>query len=148
MPWWSWMILGALLLGAELLAIDAGFYLVFIGLAAALTGLVELIVPELDPWIQWVLFSVFAIILMVFFRKKLYEKLRGSGVGYDGSATGETVVAVETLVPGGKGRLSHRGTDWTVINTSSSTIEKGQQVLITGIKGLSLTLNTIENNQE
>ena len=42
MPWWGWMIFGALLLGAELLGVDAGFYLVFIGLAAALTGLLEL----------------------------------------------------------------------------------------------------------
>jgi inner membrane protein len=148
MPWWSWMILGALLLGSELLAIDAGFYLVFIGLAAALTGLVELAGVDLEPWAQFVTFSVFAIVLMVFFRKKLYEKLRGSGVGYDATATGETVVAVETLVPGGKGRLSHRGTDWTVVNVGTSTIEKGQQVLITGVRGLSLTLNTIENNQE
>ena len=146
MPWWSWMILGTLLLGAELLAIDAGFYLVFIGLAAALTGLVELVGIELEPWVQWALFSVFSIILMVIFRKKLYEKLRGSGVGYDASAKGETVVAVEALVPGGKGRLSHRGTDWTVINESEHTIEKGQQAIITGVRGLSLTLNSIEKN--
>ena len=40
MPWWGWIIFGALLLGSELLIVDAGFYLVFIGIAAAITGLV------------------------------------------------------------------------------------------------------------
>ena len=36
MTWWSWMVLGALLLGAELIAIDAQFYLIFLGVAAVL----------------------------------------------------------------------------------------------------------------
>ena len=35
MPWWGWMIVGALLLGSELMIVDAGFYLVLIGIAAA-----------------------------------------------------------------------------------------------------------------
>ena len=34
MAWWSWCILGVVLLGIELLAVDAQFYLVFAGLAA------------------------------------------------------------------------------------------------------------------
>ena len=33
MTWWSWMVLGAVLLGVELFAIDAQFYLVFLGIA-------------------------------------------------------------------------------------------------------------------
>ena len=39
MTWWTWMILGGVLLGAELLAIDAQFYLVFLGISSALVGL-------------------------------------------------------------------------------------------------------------
>jgi membrane protein implicated in regulation of membrane protease activity len=42
MEWWGWMILGAMLLGAELTFLDAAFYLVFLGIAAAITGLVLL----------------------------------------------------------------------------------------------------------
>ena len=36
MAWWSWMVLGAVLLAAELFAVDAQFYLVFLGVSAAL----------------------------------------------------------------------------------------------------------------
>ena len=65
MPWWGWMIFGALLLGSELLIVDAGFYLVFIGVAAALTGLLEVMGLGLEPWVQWVVFSVLSLVLMV-----------------------------------------------------------------------------------
>ena len=42
MTWWMWMTLGAFLLGAELFAIDVQFYLVFLGVSAALVGLAGL----------------------------------------------------------------------------------------------------------
>ncbi len=146
MPWWGWMIFGAFLLGSELLGVDAGFYLVFIGLAAALTGLIEVIGIELDPWVQWVIFSALGLMLMVFFRKKLYEKLRGDGVGYDIGPAGDYVEVAETLSPGGKGRLSYRGTDWTVINEGSETVEKGSNVRISSVDGLTLIINQENKN--
>ena len=80
MPWWGWMIIGALLFGSELLIVDAGFYLVFIGIAAALTGLVGMMDFVLEPWVQWVLFSAIALTAMVLFRKKaLYQAARLRG---------------------------------------------------------------------
>ena len=33
MTWWGWMILGAVLFGAELFAVDAQFYVVFLGVS-------------------------------------------------------------------------------------------------------------------
>jgi membrane protein implicated in regulation of membrane protease activity len=42
MPWWGWLILGVGLLGVEMFVVDAQFYLVFIGVAAALVGLLGL----------------------------------------------------------------------------------------------------------
>ena len=41
MTWWGWMVLGAVLFGAELFAVDAQFFLVFLGLSAAIVGLAE-----------------------------------------------------------------------------------------------------------
>lgn len=40
MAWWTWCIVGMLLFGLELFAIDAQFYLVFAGVAAVVVGLV------------------------------------------------------------------------------------------------------------
>ena len=47
MAWWGWCILGVVLLGVELLAVDAQFYLVFAGLAAIVVGLLGLVGIEL-----------------------------------------------------------------------------------------------------
>ncbi len=146
MPWWGWMIFGAFLLGSELLGVDAGFYLVFIGLAAAMTGLLEVIGFELEPWIQWLTFAGFSLVLMVLFRKKLYAILRGDGVGYEVGPAGETIQMIETLRPGDSCRQPFRGTDWTVVNEGDSVVEKGARVRIGRVDGLTLKVNTGEDN--
>lgn len=145
MAWWGWMIIGALLLGSELLAVDAGFYLVFIGVAAAITGLIELAGAGLELWVQWMLFSAIALVLMVFFRKKLYDKLRGSGEGYVAGPAGETITLELGLQPGESGRLAYRGTDWTIVNDSAEAFAQGQRVRIRRVDGLTLKLDKIED---
>ena len=148
MPWWGWMIFGALLFGSELLIVDAGFYLMFIGIAAALTGLVGLAGIGLEPWVQWALFSVLAATSMVLFRKKLYSKLRGSAAGYEAGPAGEIVTVEQTLQPGESGRLAYRGTEWTVVNTSDQAFEQGQHVQISGVKGLTLNLDVVKSESQ
>jgi len=147
MPWWGWMIFGAVLLGSELLIVDAGFYLVFIGLAAAITGLIELAGADLEPWVQWILFSIIALVFMVLFRKKLYAKLRGSGIGYETGPTGEIVTVEQALQPGETGRLAYRGTEWTVVNNSDQAFEQGQHVQISSVDGLTLKLDTVKTQE-
>jgi membrane protein implicated in regulation of membrane protease activity len=141
------MIIGALLLGSELLGVDAAFYLVFIGLAAMITGLIELSGAGLEPWMQWILFSVISIVLMVIFRKKLYAMLRGDGVGYETGPAGEIVTVTQALEPGQSGRMSYRGTDWTIVNDGDSAFAAGQKVRISRVDGLKLNLETIKESE-
>jgi membrane protein implicated in regulation of membrane protease activity len=146
MPWWGWMIFGAILLGSELLIVDAGFYLVFIGIAGAIVGLIGLAGVGLEPWVQWVLFSVISLVLMVLFRKKFYDKLRGSGVGYQVGPAGEIVTVEQTLQPGESGRLAYRGTEWTAVNSSDQVMEQGQHVQISSVDSLTLKLDTVKDS--
>ena len=146
MPWWGWIIFGAVLLGSELLIVDAGFYFVFLGIAAALTGVIGLAGLGLEPWLQWVVFSVIALVSMVLFRKKLYDKLRGSAVGYDVGPAGEIVTVEQTLQPGETGRLAYRGTEWTAVNTSDQVMEQGQHVQISSVDSLTLKLDTVKSS--
>jgi hypothetical protein len=48
MPFWGWIVAGALLLGAETV-VDAQFYLVFLGSAAVLTGGVVMLSKPFAP---------------------------------------------------------------------------------------------------
>ena len=143
MPWWGWVILGLILLGSELLLIDAGFYLVFIGIAAALTGFVVLADLGLELWHQWILFSVLALVLMVLFRKKLYAQLRGGGVGYETGPAGEIVTLEAALEAGARGRMAYRGTEWTIVNDSDQAFSAGERALITRVDGLTLRLDKV-----
>ena len=62
MPWWGWFVLAAALLSIELFVIDAQFYLVFLGISAALVALLNLAEPTMAAWHQWVAFAVLALV--------------------------------------------------------------------------------------
>lgn len=138
MPWWGWIIFGAILFGSELMIVDAAFYLVFIGLAAVITGLVELMGISIEPWLQWILFAVLALVSTVLFRERLYKKIRLSGQEYSSGPAGEIIRLQADLPPGESGRLNYRGTTWTVLNKGTELIEKDKDVRIEQVSGLTL----------
>ena len=141
MTWWSWIILGAILLGAEMLAIDAQFFLVFLGVSAALVGIAELFGIVMPEWAQWVTFAVLALIFMVTFRKSLYLKLRAGATGFRASLTGDTVKVSTDLAPGQDARIEHRGSDWTAVNVGDTAISSGSKAKIIKVDGLILHIS-------
>lgn len=138
MTWWAWMILGAIILGAELFAIDAQFFLVFIGLSAALVGALGLVGISMPEWAQWLTFATIALISMFTFRKALYQKIRGNVPGFKAGLAGEFLVIPEQLESGHQGRASFRGSNWTVINEGPGPIAAGARARIVRSEGLTL----------
>ncbi len=138
MTWWSWMVLGAVLLGAELIAIDLQFYLVFLGLSAALVGLASLVGIVMPEWAQWTAFAALSLISFFTFRKSLYEKIRGGAVGFHATMTGNTLKIEEDLAAGSESRADFRGTKWTVKNVGSETIVAGSKASVVKADGLTL----------
>ena len=141
MAWWGWMIIGLFLLGSELMIVDLAFYLVFIGIAGILTGLVTAAGLVQEPWAQWLLFSVLAVFSMVFFRKRVYETLRHTDVEYPDGLTGATLHLDKSLEPGESCRQGFRGTDWTITNRGSSRLEAQSQVTIESTEGLTIIVS-------
>ena len=138
MTWWSWMILGAVLLGAELFAVDAQFYLVFLGISAALVGLAGLFGIVMPEWVQWTAFAVLSLISFFTFRKSLYEKIRGGAVGFKATLAGHTVNIPSDLTPGSDARIEFRGTRWTAKNVGGETISGGSRARVVKVDGLTL----------
>jgi membrane protein implicated in regulation of membrane protease activity len=132
------MILGAVLLGAELFAVDAQFYLVFLGVSAAVVGLATLFGITMPEWGQWLLFAIVALIFFVTFRKALYVKIRGGGEGYEQKYVGEVVTVGEEIAPGGRGRAEYRGSDWNVQNIGESPVAAGSHAKVVEVDGLTL----------
>lgn len=140
MTWWSWMILGAVILGAELFAIDAQFYLVFLGISAALVGLAGLLGVAMPEWAQWMAFAALSLISFFTFRKSLYEKIRGGAAGFHESLSGNTVNVDEELAAGAETRLEYRGTKWTVRNVGDAPIAAGARATVVEVDGLTLRI--------
>lgn len=140
MTWWSWMILGAVLLGAELFAVDAQFYLVFLGISAAIVGLAGLFGVVAPEWAQWMAFAILSLISFFTFRKSLYEKIRGGAKGFRETLAGDTVNIDEDLAANAEARIEFRGTEWTVRNVGSGTIVGGSRARIVKADGLTLNV--------
>lgn len=138
MTWWSWMILGAVILGAELFAIDAQFYLVFLGISAALVGLAGLVGIAMPEWAQWTAFASLSLISFFTFRKNLYKKIRQGAKGFNASISGQTVNITEGLEPGRETRIAYRGSNWTVRNIGSAAISAGTRAKVVKVDGLTL----------
>jgi membrane protein implicated in regulation of membrane protease activity len=139
MPWWGWLILGIGLLGVEMFVIDAQFYLVFLGVAAALVGLVGLAGVALPEWAQWLLFAALAIVTMLAFRKRVYAMVRGKGAQVQAPVTtGDRVLVPSRLEPGQSCRVDYRGSTWTARNVDGQAIEAGSEALISHVDGLTL----------
>lgn len=138
MDWWGWMILGAVILGAELFAIDAQFYLVFLGLSAALVGLAGLLGIAMPEWGQWMAFAALSLVSMFTFRKNLYEKIRGGAPGFRAGISGASVNIDDDLEPGSEARIEYRGSRWTVRNTSAAAIRGGSRAKVVKVDGLTL----------
>ena len=138
MTWWSWMVLGAVLLCAELFAIDAQFYLVFLGVAAALVGLASLVGIPMPEWGQWLAFAIVSLFFFFTFRKTLYLKLKGGGEEYKATLHGQSVKIQDDLEPGKDGRTEYRGSKWTVVNVGSEPIAAGTRAKVVEVDGLTL----------
>ena len=144
MPWWGWIIFGVVLLGAELLAIEAQFYLVLLGVAALLTGLGVAIGLPGQAYAEWALFAVLAVVLMFGVRRQLYGRLVGSPPPMYEAVVGEVATVAETIEPGALGRARLRGTDWTARNVGRTPLTAGQRARIERIENLVVDLHAEE----
>jgi hypothetical protein len=140
MPWWGWCVIGTLLLGAELFAIDAQFYLIFIGIGAVIVGLMGLSGMEMPIWLQWLSFAVLSLVAMVTVRRHLYAKWKTRPLGNVDSDVNRRVVIPLELAPGRSGRVDYRGSGWTAVNVGDQVIPAGAEVRIDSVDGLTLNV--------
>ena len=140
MQWWAWIMVGAILLGAELTFVNAQFYLVFVGAAALLVGLLSLAGLNLAIWLQWLVFILLALGSLIIFRRRVYERLRPKLPGMKGAPVGDMVLLPAALPPGDTCRLEYRGSSWSAINAGESVIAAGARARIERIDGLTLVV--------
>lgn len=139
MVWWNWLLLGLVLLAAEI-ATPGGFYILFFGLAALIVGALAGLELLNTTWLQWLLFSILSVISLFLFRNSLLVWMKGHepmGREVD-SMVGEIAVLTEELPPGELGKAELRGTTWSVRNAGQTVLIKGHRARVERVEGLTL----------
>lgn len=133
---WLWLIAAAILAGAEIVA--PGVFLIFLAIAALLTGLAAMLGIPLA--FQLALFALFAI-GSVYVGKRWYQRnpIKSSDPMLNDRASrlvGETVVVVDAI-ENGTGRVKVGDSVW---NAKGPDAEIGARVRVTGISGTCLNV--------
>ncbi|WP_049621717.1 NfeD family protein [Frateuria defendens] len=133
-----WWILALLLIGAELLL--PGYFLLWIGIAAAATGVLLLVVPGLSLLAQAVAFAVLAVLACLVWWHGVRPRLRlraahEAHLNRRGEQLiGQRYVLVEAIVNGrGKARVGDG--QWLV---SGPDLPRGAMVEVYGVDGTTL----------
>ena len=139
MPWWGWVVVGAALLGSELV-VPSQFFMVFLGAAALVVGLCGLLGFVQPVWQQWLAFGLMSVVFLLFFRRRLWAKMDRDAPLVDDRVVGEIAVANERIEPGGTGRAELRGTSWTARNVGDEPILPGGRARTEEVEGLVLVV--------
>ncbi len=144
MPWWGWIIVGVVLLGAEMLAIDSEFYLAVLGGAALLTGAADGLGLPGPLFVEWALFGALSVVLLLGVRRQLYGWARGRPAPRFSAVVGELAEASERIEPGALGQATLRGSTWTARNVGASALAAGQRARVVRVDNLTIELRAEE----
>jgi membrane protein implicated in regulation of membrane protease activity len=137
--WWLWVLLGILFLAIELLT-PGGFYVLFFGVGALVTGLLVALGVVEPVWAQWLTFTILSVATLGLFRGKLLRKMSAGpqqGAPID-SLVGEAAIVTETVPASGVGRAELRGSAWSARSGYPDPIPKGTRCRVERVEGLTL----------
>jgi inner membrane protein len=137
MPWFIWMVGGALLLVLEV-SHTRDFTLACFGASALLVGLMATL-GIFNLWTQWICFAILAGALLFWARDWLREIMLGKPSDADlENVIGQTAIPLGDLRPYGFGKAELRGTPWNAHNASHVNILSGQRCKVMKVNGLTL----------
>jgi hypothetical protein len=144
MEWWIWILLGLLLLLAELLT-PGGFYIIFFGIGAVVVGVLAGFNAAGPLWFQFILFSILSVLTLWLFREKLLQLTQGERRKNVDSLVGETAVATEEIHLNAVGKAELRGTSWNARNVGDKPLTRGQRCIVERVEGLTIFVRAEQN---
>ena len=142
--WWMWVILGVILLAAEVLT-PGGFFIFFFGAGAVIVGLAKLMGLSLSLPAEGLIFLVVSVAGVVFFRKPLQDRFHKltPDIPVD-LLTGEVAVTQGEVAAGGIGKVELRGTTWNAQNVGTTPLVSAQRCRVERVEGLTLYVRALE----
>lgn len=137
MDWWIWLLVGLMLLLAELVT-PGGFYIIFFGVGAIIVGILTGFQAAGPSWFQYILFSAVSLVALWLFREKLLQLTRSDSPETVDNLIGETAVLLEDISANGIGKAEMRGTSWSTRNIGDKPLARGQRCKVERVEGLTL----------
>ena len=140
---WFWWGLALALFAME--ALVPGAFMLWLGFAAALSGLVQLLFPELALVPQWILFGVFSLAAF-----GLGQRWRARNPPPDSDQPllnrrtkqlMDQVFPLETAISNGRGRIKVGDAFWSVQGEDSPV---GTRVRVIGVDGMTLRVRAVQ----
>jgi membrane protein implicated in regulation of membrane protease activity len=136
--WWHWLVLGLVLVVAEMAA-AGGFYIIFFGIGALAVGVLAGLGFAGPVWMQILLFSAVSVSTLGLFRGRMLRAFQPDvQLPTIDALVGEVAIAAEDLPPGGVGRVELRGAAWSARNGADVAVARGARCRVTGVDGLTL----------
>ena len=136
--WWHWLVLGLVLVVAEMAA-AGGFYIIFFGIGAVVVGILSALGIAGPVWMQTFLFSAISIASLALFRTRLLTMMQPDPQAPSVDAlVGEVAIATEDVAAGSIGKVELRGASWSARNDAAVIVTRGTRCRVTGVEGLTL----------
>jgi membrane protein implicated in regulation of membrane protease activity len=142
MAWWMWMILGFALAIAEA-HVPTSFFLLAFGIGGVIVGALVALGWEGAPALQWLVFTVIAVIAAFVFNKTFSKT--STAKPFDSARErdnliGEAAVVIADVPANGIGRAELRGTTWSARGSGGAALPNGLRCRVERVDGLTLLL--------
>lgn len=145
--WIGWLVLIAVFLVIEMLALDFTFLMLALGSAFGLVG--DLL--GFPAWVQVIIAALAAVLLILLLRPPLLRRLRGgedparSGTDALIGMSGVALLEIGSLT--GQVKLSN-GDVWTARSADSTTISSGAMVSVVSIEGATALVRSAPTEEQ
>jgi inner membrane protein len=139
---WHWWILAAIFAGIEIVA--PGVFFIWLGAAAALTGLSALFIPGMGWEIEALIFAVLAVASIVFWRSYMKKNNGKEDPASMLNRRGEQMIGRTAVlsepIQNGRGKAKIDDTMWRV---EGSDLPAGTQIKVIGVNGAILKVEAL-----
>jgi membrane protein implicated in regulation of membrane protease activity len=135
MEWWIWILIGLLLVLAEVVT-PGGFYFIFFGAGAVGVGVLAGLQAAGPVWLQFILFSALSVGALWLFREKLLRLTQTAPREPVDNLVGETAVAVDEISINAVGKAELRGASWSARNVGDQPLARGERCKVERVEGL------------
>lgn len=139
---WMWAAVAMVLLVGEMMT--ATFGLLFFGLAAAVTAVIVVIAPNLQPAVQLMIFGSLGLVGILVGRKWIKAKLASKAVPAVNMDSNAEFRIDRALEPGQEGAVLYQGVPWSAKNEGTEAINTGDRVKVIRTSGIKLIIQKVK----